>query len=386
MFTIFDRYVARSYLFSLLVCYAALVGMYLVIDVSGHVTAFYAQGGFWGLLPLVLRVYVPRIPLIFHELTPFVALLAAMFTVTKMHRDNELLCLTVSGVSMLRVLRPLFVVAVGVALLYVANRELVLPRLLVRLVEGDTVMSHGDTDVVYNFQRRDGVGNDIFIREYHIFAKEMKGIMVTAYFPSEQAQGHHIPARLLRAREGRWQRDADGQERWFLYGWQVSFYRPDRTPEPRPPLLPKPADEGLPLRRPGESPRGEGELVTDLEPHQVRNQSDELDYYSTAELARLVRETPASDELAASYHRRFASPAGIVVLLLLGLPFALRGYGASTFRSIGIGIFLCFGYYVADAACLYLGTGGTLPPAAAAWLPVLVFGPVGFYLLDSVPS
>jgi lipopolysaccharide export system permease protein len=384
MFTIFDRYVARSYLFSLLVCYAALVGMYLVIDVSGHIAAFYAQGGFWGLLPLVLRVYVPRIPLIFQLLTPFVALLAAMFTVSKMHRDNELLCLTVSGVSMLRVLRPLFVVAVGISLLYVANRELVLPRLLVNLVEGDTLMSAGDTDVVYNFQRRDGPGNDLFIREYHVFAKEIRGIMVTSYFPMEETPGHHIPAHLLRARQGRWQRDADGRERWVLSDGQVTFYLPDRTPAPRPPL--RFAEDGLRLRRPGEAPQGEGELVTDLEPHQIRKQSEELGYYSTAELARLVRETPASDELAASYHRRFASPAAIVVLLLLGLPFALRGYGSSTFRSIGVGIFLCFGYYVVDAACLYLGTGGTLPPVAAAWLPVLVFGPVGFYLLDSVPS
>jgi lipopolysaccharide export system permease protein len=303
-----------------------------------------------------------------------------------MHRDNELLCLTVSGVSILRVLRPLFVVAVGVVLLYVANRELVLPRLLVNLVEGDTIMSQGDSDVVYNFQRRDGMGNYIFIREYHIFAKEMRGIMITSYFPSAQTQGHLVPARLLQAREGRWQRDSDGRERWVLYGWQVSFYRPDRTPQERPPLRPLPADEGLALRWPGESTRGEGEMVSDLEPHQIRKQSEELAYYSTAELARLVRVSPGNDDLVASYHRRFASPAGIVVLLLLGLPFALRGYGASTFRSIGIGIFLCFGYYVADAACLYLGTGGTLPPVAAAWLPVLVFGPVGFYLLDSVPS
>jgi lipopolysaccharide export system permease protein len=386
MFTIFDRYVARSYLFSLLVCYTALVGMYLVIDVSGHIAAFYAQSGFWGLLPLVARVYIPRIPLIVHELTPFVVLLAAMFTVGKMHRDNELLCLTVSGVSILRVLRPLFVVAVGITLFYVANRELVLPRLLVNLVEGDTIMSAGDTDVVYNFQRGDGMGNDVFIREYHIFAKEMRGVMITSYFPGEETQGHHVQARLLRAREGRWQRDADGRERWFLYSWQVSFYRPDRTAEARLPLRPRSPEDALPLRRPGEPPQSEGELVTDLEPHQIRRQSEELTYYSTGQLARLVRESPGSDELAASYHRRFASPAAIVVLLLLGLPFALRGYGASTFRSIGIGIFLCFGYYIADAACLYLGTGGTLPPVAAAWLPVLVFGPVGFYLLDSVPS
>jgi lipopolysaccharide export system permease protein len=384
MFTIFDRYVARSYLFSLLVCYAALVGLFLVIDVSGHIGALYGYSGFWGLLPLVLRVYVPRIPLIFHELTPYIALLAAMFTVSKMHRDNELLCLSVSGVSIMRVLRPLFVVGVGIALLYVANREFLVPRLQVELERGDAIMSAGDTDVVSNFAAVDGLGNYIFVHEYRIFAQEMRGVIITAYYPGEETQGHHVQRRLVRAREGRWRRDADGRERWFLSDGQVTFYRPDRTPEPRPVMAFK--EDGLRLRTPGETPQGEGELVTDLEPQQIHSQSQELDYHSTSELGRLLQAAPTSEDLAASYHRRFASPVAIVVLLLLGLPFALRAYGATTFRSIGIGIFLCFGYYAVDFACLYLGKGGQLPPMAAAWLPVLVFGPVGFYLLDSVPS
>ena len=83
---------------------------------------------------------------------------------------------------------------------------------------------------------------------------------------------------------------------------------------------------------------------------------------------------------------RFVFGFGFIVLLMLGLPFALSGRGSTTFRSIGLGVFLCFAYYVADAFCLSMGVGGTLPPAAAAWLPVLVFGPLGFFLLDSVPT
>lgn len=382
--TIFDRYVARSYLFSLAVCYGALVGLYLVIDISGHISTLYAYSGFWGLAPLAVRVYLPRLPLIFHELTPFVSLLAAMFTVSKMQRDNELLCLTASGVSVFRILRPLFTVAVGLSLLYLANREWVIPQLLDDLVQGDTILASRNPDVVYFFQRRDGLGNDFSIREYHVFAKKMLDVTITAYYRDERARGLHVPSHRIIAREGHWRRDADGRERWFLSNGSVTFYQPDRTQAPRPPL--RFGEDGLRILRPGETPSADGEIVSDLLPQQIRTHEEELQYYSTGQLRRLSRASPESTDLATSYHRRWATPAALVVLLMLGLPFALRDYGRSTFRSIGIGVFLCFIYYAADAFCLYLGVGGSLPPAAAAWLPVLVFGPLGLYLLDSVPT
>jgi len=384
MLSIFDRYVARSYVFSLVVCYGALMGLYLVIDISGHIPELYSHSGFWGLGPLIVTVYLPRLPLIAHELTLFVPLLAAMFTVSKMQRDNELLSLTVCGVSVFRVLRPLFVVAVIISLLYVANREFVVPRLEERLVAGDTILASRNPDVVYQFQRRDGEGNDFFIPEYHVFAREMLNVSITTYYQGEDTEGHHVPSRRIFAEEGHWRRDTDGRERWLLSRGRVTFYRPDRTPEQRPVL--HFGEDGLRIRSPGESPADEAEIVSDLLPHQIRSHSEEMVYYATARLHELVKDNPLRADLATSYHRRYSSPVAIVVLLMLGLPFALRGYGSSAFRSIGLGVVLCFVYYVGDAFCLSLGVGMELPPAAAAWLPPLVFGPLGFYLLDSVPT
>ena len=384
MMTIFDRYVARSYLFSLAVFYGALVGLYLVIDVSGHIAVLFHRSGFWGLAPLVVTVYLPRIPLILHELTPFVALLAAMFSVSKMQRDNELLCLTVSGVSIFRVLRPLFVVAVGLCVLYVGNREWVIPTLLEPLVEGEDILESRNPDEVGEFQYVDAQGNDFFIRRYHVFAKKMLDVIITTYYQDDETSGRHVPSRRVAASEGHWRRDADGREGWRLSHGKVFFYLPDGTRAPRPPLLF--GEDGLRLLQPGESPESDVEFVSSLRPHQVRTRGEEMEYYATGKLAQMMEDSPTRAGLATSYHRRFASPVAVIVLLMLGLPFALSGRGSTTFRSIGLGVFLCFAYYVADAFCLSMGVGGTLPPAAAAWLPVLVFGPLGFFLLDSVPT
>ncbi len=386
MLTIFDRYVARSYLFSLAVFYGTLVGLYLVIDVSGHIAVLFHASGFWGLAPLVVKVYLPRIPLILHELTPFVALLAAMFTVSKMQRDNELLCLTLSGVSIFRVLRPLFVVAVALCLLYVGNREWVIPNLLEHLVQGEDVLESRNPDEVDQFEYRDAQGNDFSIRKYHVFAKKMLGVIITTYYQDEETPERHVPSRRVFASEGHWRRDADGREGWLLSRGKVTFYQRDRTRAPGLPFQFGEDEKGLRILQPGESLESDAEFVSGLRPHQIRTRGEEMQYYGTGKLAEMRQDFPTRAGLAASYHRRFASPVAVIVLLMLGLPFALSGYGSSAFRSIGMGVFLCFVYYVADALCLSMGVGGTLPPAAAAWLPVLVFGPLGLYLLDSVPT
>ena len=381
MFGTVDRYVVRSYLFSIAVCFGALVGLYLVVEISGRVTTLYRHSGPWGLGPLVMSIYLPRIPHIVDGLTSFVVLLAAMFTVSKMHRDNELLCLVASWVSIYRVLRPIFVVAVAASLLYVANRELVIPLLLDDLVEGDTILDARNPDLVYNFEHRDAQGNDFAIRQYRVFAQRMTGVAITVYYPPEQTGGRYVRSRNVVAREGHWRREADGQQRWLLSHGTVRFFRSDHSPAPRPVL--SFGEDGFRIRRPGEKPEKETELVSGLEPRQIRSHSEEMEYYSTAQLAKLIEKYP---ELATSYHRRLASPVAIIVLLMLGLPFALHGYASNVFRSMGVGVFLCFAYYVADALCLSLGRGQALPAAAAAWLPVLVFGPFGFYLLDRTPT
>ena len=231
-------------------------------------------------------MYLPRLPLIVYELTPFVPLLAAMFTVSKMQRDNELLSLIVSGVSVFRVLRPLFVVAVGICLLYVGNREFVIPRLLKHLVEGDTILASRNPDMVYHFQRRDGEGNDFFIREYHVFARKMLDVNITTYYRGEETEGHHVPSRRIYAEEGHWRRDTDGRERWLLSRGRVTFYRTDRTPALRPVL--RFAEDGLRIRSPGETRADETEIVSDLQPRQVRAHSEEMGYYTTARLRELV--------------------------------------------------------------------------------------------------
>jgi len=381
---IVDRYVARSYLFSIAVCYGALTGLFLVIDISEHITTLYRYTGFWGLGPMVVRVYLPSIPVILHEATPFVVLLAAMFTVSKMERDNELLCLKSSGVSVFRVLRPVFTVAMGICLLYIANREVVIPGLQQELLQVEWLKKAKNPNQVYRFVRRDSQGNDIRIGEYRVFDRKMFKVNITTYHPAASGSERPLPKQRIYASEGHWRRDArDGQARWFLSNGTVTLYNPDGLSSGRSVRF---GEEGVRVLRPGEKPAGETEFVSDLHPSQIRSHTAEREYYSTGRLREVMEDYPGLASLATSYYQRFSSPVGIFVLLMLGLPFALTGRGRSTFHSVGIGVAVCFAYMVVMVYCLRLGGDSSIPPWTAAWLPVMIFGPVGLLLLDSVPT
>lgn len=87
------------------------------------------------------------------------------------------------------------------------------------------------------------------------------------------------------------------------------------------------------------------------------------------------------NELAVMYHQKVSIPFTCFVFGLFGIPLGLRPHRTST--SIGMGLSLVFSliYYILMTTGIVLGKTGVLPPLFASWLPNLVFGGVGGYLM-----
>ena len=116
----------------------------------------------------------------------------------------------------------------------------------------------------------------------------------------------------------------------------------------------------------------------------LMQQSDKwMVYKSTAQLTELLSSGKAIDPEGAKMTRniRFADPVNNLVMLLLGLPFILsreRNIKASALMCvIMVGAFFAFTYI-----CRYTQIG----PYGAAFLPVLLFGPVAVVMLDAVKT
>ena len=77
---ILDRYVARSFLFSYMVCFLALTGLYVAVE-SFQITAeLIEEGKDWSDILVTLPRYAAmKAPLFFYQVAPAVNLMAAIF-------------------------------------------------------------------------------------------------------------------------------------------------------------------------------------------------------------------------------------------------------------------------------------------------------------------
>ena len=85
-------------------------------------------------------------------------------------------------------------------------------------------------------------------------------------------------------------------------------------------------------------------------------------------------------------YQRFTFPFTSLVIVVLGIPFALMiKKRASALSSVGISILLGFLYYVSCAVSLAFGKAGFLPPYLAASLAHIVFLGFGLYKIYTMP-
>ena len=81
------------------------------------------------------------------------------------------------------------------------------------------------------------------------------------------------------------------------------------------------------------------------------------------------------------YHRRFSIPMACLSMGLLALPLGIQSRNSK--KAFGIGLGLCFFllYYILLSVGSTLGEKGTYPPVVAMWMPNVVLGGFGIYLL-----
>jgi lipopolysaccharide export system permease protein len=84
------------------------------------------------------------------------------------------------------------------------------------------------------------------------------------------------------------------------------------------------------------------------------------------------------------FHMRLTRPLVGVVLVLLGLSVILRNPNRHVFISAGLCLVFTAVFYSFVLGCKYLGDADYVTPPLAAWLPVLIFGPITFVSFDAI--
>src|SRR5207253_653629 len=130
MTKLLDRLLVYNYLKAYFICLVSLLSLYIVVDAFTNMDDFAQQHTtLLGVVGHMAKYYGVQVTVIFDRLCEVIVLLAAMFTVAWVQRNNELVPLLSAGVSTHRVVRPVLFSACLMLGLSVVNQELVIPRL-----------------------------------------------------------------------------------------------------------------------------------------------------------------------------------------------------------------------------------------------------------------
>src|SRR6476619_4157805 len=112
--SIFERYVFRTSLGAFLTCLALLTGVVWLALALRQVDLMATKGQTFWIFLTVTGLIIPSLVMV---IAPIAIFIAVLFTLNKLNGDSELVVMSASGLSGVRLLRPFVVLAVfGTAL------------------------------------------------------------------------------------------------------------------------------------------------------------------------------------------------------------------------------------------------------------------------------
>jgi len=309
-------------------------------------------------LGLVLRFYLAFLPYLWKQMLPFIAVAAATLTLSTLLRANEIFPVLAVGVSVRRLLLPLFLCALLITAAQLAIQELLIPSmsrdfvLLKRLFSGDRVSRIHELPHL-----RDGQGTVVRAGSYDFAARSLHDVYILRPWGPE------------------------GFETWMAKELQGT---PDGeawiAPEP---VLVQPAGTGHARSTLPAGSRIEfGVVPEEVEALVVKAGTEELSF---AQLTRLVGKFPDRRALQVARHRQISAPFASWVLVLVCVP-AILATGRARFAGPAIAFFCAATFYFGDIFCTSLGDRGELSPLLAAYLPLTFFLSLGLAGLATARS
>ncbi len=351
-----DRYVFSEFLRIFVVTAIGFPVLVIVIDITDKLDGYLARNIPKGQIALS---YFYGLPDWTFQILPAAVLFATVFAIGAFTRHSEITAAKASGISFWRMIAPIFVGAAGACVLALVLGELApganakrLELLQDRWKEGRVsrtnfafAAEHGRVYKIMNVNAQEGWAD--------LIAVERKG------------RGADYPTVLSVSKHGQWR----GAKGWTFRQGEVHVIsgpgadvaiRFDSLRDRK--FTEKPVD----LLASGRAP-------------------EEMRY---AELGRFIaaleRSGGDANVLRVKQALRIAIPVTCLIIVLFGAPLATSTQRGGAAYGIGVSLATTIIFLLMIQLTQAMGGKGLLPPVVAAWVPNLLFGTVGAFLLARV--
>lgn len=357
---VFTRYVGRLFAIRFLGLLAFFVVVLQMLDLLNRSEAIMAADG--ATTRSIVRYVLLRSPQIVSQFAPFAALLAIVVTLSALNLSSEIVIMRAAGMSVHRVLAPIGLACLAIAVAHFLFHELVVVRAAERLAYWEA--NDFAVDLVHDAATRTNI------------RVAYEGEIVSAASAARTADGarlsgvviydlddHGLARSVTEARSATF--GADG---WRLYGVRAA-----RTAE-----------------RPGGT-ADSAPWTTSLNPELLFALTLNPDRSSLItvirQIGQLRRDGADARPATTSLFSRFSKPMATLLMPLLG---AIAGFGVgrqgNQLVRASSGAALGFVYFVAENLMLAVGKLGVVPPMLGAFFPFALFMIVGFAILLAMES
>jgi lipopolysaccharide export system permease protein len=385
---IIPLYLLRQFLAIFVICFVSLIGLYIVIDLFGHLdhfTSYSEKNG--NLLGVIARYYAYHSLSFFDAVSGLLAMISAMFTVAWLARHQEMTALLAAGISKFRVIRPLLIAAAGVSLLGVFNREVIIPIPSVREELTKTTKDLGGGAARALEPQADGTMG-FLIGGQKVMLEKKDGDQTSLPMivqPTFILQSPRLIARYgkqFTAERAYYLEEAENRPAGFvLHGVSAPGHLGKLAS-----LL----DDGKPVVL---TPKdyewlGSDELfVTSTIDFPALIAGTKYRTYATMPELISALQTPSANagaDVRVAIHTRILQFFMDGTLVMLGLPVMLSRRSRNVYVAIGICLLVATLFMISALACQSLGSVNVIRPVLAAWLPLLVFAPLAAAMSQSL--
>lgn len=361
---ILDRYIIKTVLKTFLGCIMIFISLYVIVDIFGHLDEILKQR--LSLADLG-QYYLSFVPIIFVQITPIACLLATLYTLGNLTRHNEIVAMRTSGLSIFQITQTLIIFGIMVSILVFLVNEKFVPTSL-NLVEKAKIKARdkskqaGKKEVIENLSMYGLKNRLFFVDKFSLVDDTMERITIL-----EQDEHHNLTKKVV-ANKGVWE---DGL--WKFHQSLTYNFDENGGIKGNPQYL---EEEIMDI---AEDPQ---DFLSQRRHPELMNIPQLKDYIfrlSTSGAKAIVR------NFLVDLYNRFTYPFTSLVIIIVGIPFALRIKGKmATLSSFGISFTLGFLYYVSNAISLASGKAGFLAPLIAASAGHILFLCLGLYLICSL--
>ncbi len=352
-----DLYVGQLFVSSYATALLLIVGLFWILDMAAHLDDFLEAWPDGRTAPtgVIARYYMLNMPYLFLQVAPFVTLVAGMFVVNRLLRNNEIVAALGAGISAHRLLLPIFVGGGVAAAGMFGVREWMAGSVAEKRDALLDLLVHKRDERVYEeLCLRDLHGSFLRLGEFRPQSKTARDFQAILRQSAAIEQQVSVTADAAVWKDDHW--ELEGGEQFFIAAKQETaavktFWEPGFTPA-----------MALTYQRARENP---------LE-------------LSFREVGELIRRDPHNVVFLTLWQWHLTFPLANLVLLMVGVP-VLLGYerGRGTERT-ALGGLLCLFYFGGDFVFRSLGLGGAVSPELASWMPILFFGSLGIVFYDSM--